>query len=101
MVSRSVKRLLALMSAAAVTLTVFAARPARADTTTTIAVVGSGVTAAVLIIALVGTSLTEDEELDTLLQPRDVPLRRPGDDERVKFGTRCPRVPGGALALCW
>jgi len=77
-------------------------RPARAmDDMVMVGLITSGVSAGILLLAIIGTALTRDD-------PRFLTPTSPetsGDlfssEERVRFGTRCPQTGGVATSICW
>lgn len=98
------KRGFTVLLAAALALVIGAVpRAARAETVTTVAIVSSSVVAGVLVIAIIGASLTDDDEefLPLPFRPGTLPPPRSEQPGRMRFGTQCPRAPGGALSVCW
>ena len=77
-------------------------RPAQAmDDMVKVGLISSGVVGGILLLAIVGASLTRDD-------PRWLTETSPGiggdpfpSNTRVHFGSRCPQANGTALAVCW
>ena len=76
--------------------------PAQAmDDMVKVGLITSAVVGGILILAIIGTSLTRED-------PRWLTETSPGigghpfpSNERVHFGSRCPQVGSTALAVCW
>lgn len=73
--------------------------PARADTTEDILIWSAVGVGAAIVIVLVATYFTRDEDAMFLTEPPRDP--RLDQESRVHFGTECVKPDGTAALLCW
>jgi hypothetical protein len=96
------KKLLPLLLALTLALSLLAPKPARAIDVTTGLLIGAGVTGGIFLISLVGSRLIYGDDPHFLVPGAAASLERERESRsRIKLAPHCRNFEGRATLFCW